>query len=104
MIKRLVRFKSSDSVTDRQLDNIQSVFESIFQSKIIDGNLVKNVNFIAHQDTVIVTGLSRPYQGWCIVDQTQFARFKRSATANDNTDSRIILVSDVDTKANIWIF
>lgn len=104
MIKKLVKYKSKDPVVDGMMDNIENIFETIFRSKVIDGVLIKDVKFTANKDTVIPTNLNRNYIGWVIVDSNNFAVYMRSPTKNTTPNLKIILRSNVDSLASIWIF
>ena len=104
MIKNFIKLETKDPTISKMQDGLDNVFKSIFISKIIDGNLIKNVRFTADQDTTISHGLGRRYEAWIIADTTEYAQFKRSSSINNNPETRIILKSSVDTIVSIWVF
>ncbi len=104
MIKNFIKLDTQDPILSKLQDSLDNIFKSIGISKIIDGNLIKNISFNGDGDTYISHGLGRKYEGWIIVDQDSFCTFVRSPTVNNKKDTVLILIAGTACIGSVWVF
>ena len=92
-------------VTQTQ-SNVNSAVQQIANSPIIDGVVIKDVEFVGTADTVVNHKLGREPIGYIIIGGTGEGGVYESATANSNRDKYLILNKDVSgtSKKNFWFF
>ena len=95
----------NQSITQTQ-SNVNSAVKQIANSPIIDGVVIKDVEFVGTADTVVNHKLGREPIGYIIIGGTGPGGIYESVTANSNRDKYLILDKDVagTSKKNFWFF
>ena len=92
-------------VTQTQ-SNVNTAVKQIANSPIIDGVIIKDVEFVGTVDTVVNHKLGREPIGYIIIGGTGEGIVSESTTTNNNRDKYLLLKKDTANTVTItlWIF
>lgn len=93
----------ADSISNRNIYDVQKSFFQLTQIQILNGVLISSVT-IEITKTLIPHKLTRPFNGWFIVDTTSNADVFRDATATENLSIYLPLIASAQTIVSLWVF
>lgn len=95
-------FQNGDRYVTLLQQNVQAVFGPLFQSKIIDGQLVTVTFSAADVDTTVNHNLGRPVVAWFPGSSSAAASIFLSSNESKNPNSSIILQASAPCTVSIW--
>ena len=95
-------FQNGDRYVTLLQQNVQAVFGPLFQSKIIDGQLVTASFKTANTDVTVSHNLGRPVVAWFPGSSSAAANVFLSSNQSQNPNSTIILQASAPCTVSIW--
>lgn len=106
-IKRFIKIRTQDEDLNKMQERVEAAFQPIFNSEIVNGVFLEEINLVTGSDNIIEHKLGRKVRGYIVVSKSANSNvYDKINDASDTTNKNFYLnlQCSANVTVNLWIF